>query len=386
MKITRQKIARIWNSTARTVLWTLTVISCAGMLVGAYAGSFNPSSFKGLVFMLMSFPLWVLFALAVALLNAVWCRKALVASVAALILSAGAIWDNCPLNIFGPDKSRYADCPQFSLLTYNVYNYRNFWRKDTIAYSETMSYILHQNADIVNLQESSKLQPWLISGLNRAQCDSLKELYPYRFRSGTAQAVLSKYPTTVLYEYVDEYRMDDLNPFINVYDIKIDGVQVTLVDVHLQSYQLTKGDKALYGGLTKLRPTSDSLRTKLSEAKTALLSKVIVASERRAMEADTLVKIIDKYGTKNTIVAGDFNDVPGCYTLRKLEKLGFKNAYSEAGVGPAVTYGANRLYFRIDHVMYRGDLVALSAKGDKVKLSDHYPLRVTFAIDTLKHQ
>ena len=79
-------------------------------------------------------------------------------------------------------------------------------------------------------------------------------------------------------------------------------------------------------------------------------------------------------------MAGDFNDVPGCYTLEYLADLGFHNVYSEIGCGPDITYNSDRFYFRIDHVLYRGALQPLSIRRGRIRSSDHYPLIVDFAI------
>jgi endonuclease/exonuclease/phosphatase (EEP) superfamily protein YafD len=57
---------------------------------------------------------------------------------------------------------------------------------------------------------------------------------------------------------------------------------------------------------------------------------------------------------------------------------GFKDAYRQCGFGPEITYNANKLYFRIDHILYRGDMDAINIRRGKLKSSDHYPLLATF--------
>lgn len=78
------------------------------------------------------------------------------------------------------------------------------------------------------------------------------------------------------------------------------------------------------------------------------------------------------------IVAGDFNDIPGCYALRELCRDDFRNAFTEAGCGPIVTYHANRFYFHIDHIVYRGNMEAVAYRRGDCEASDHYPVIATF--------
>ena len=57
------------------------------------------------------------------------------------------------------------------------------------------------------------------------------------------------------------------------------------------------------------------------------------------------------------------------------------DAYAEAALGPAITYGKNRFYFRIDHMLYRGDFHVNEIHKGKPVGSDHYPLMATFVWD-----
>jgi endonuclease/exonuclease/phosphatase (EEP) superfamily protein YafD len=93
-----------------------------------------------------------------------------------------------------------------------------------------------------------------------------------------------------------------------------------------------------------------------------------------------MVQFIKRFGGKNVIVCGDFNDVPGCYTMRQLEGQELKDVYGTIGLGYMNTYFHNRFYFCIDHVMYRGNITPINIRRDKIDLSDHYPLFTTFVV------
>ena len=58
-----------------------------------------------------------------------------------------------------------------------------------------------------------------------------------------------------------------------------------------------------------------------------------------------------------------------------------KDAYAENAFGPTITYHGNRFYFRIDQVLYKGDMKAVDIERGDIESSDHYPLLTTFVFD-----
>ena len=171
-----------------------------------------------------------------------------------------------------------------------------------------------------------------------------------------------------------------------MFRLNIEGETVTLFDVHLKSYFLTQDDKELYRDVTNIKDVKNdikdihSIKGTMFDVKSQLLGKVQRAAEDRELDAIRLGHLIDRYGGPNVIVAGDFNDVPGCYTLRHLAEFNLRQVYSELGFGPMITFNRDRFYFRIDHVLYRGALMPLRMRRGSSLASDHYPLLVRFAL------
>lgn len=365
----------IWRRLLRFTLTVLTIISSLGLLAGAFGGDYNPASAKGLCLMVMTFPGWILAWLLLTIANALWYRKALIISIAAFIPSAKAIWEFIPLNVIGPIESRYSECPKFTLLSYNVLNYKAFDDVYPDGTNPTISFILKTDADIVCLQEAFIPGILVTVEIGDGQIDSLHRKYPYYLIIGDTQTFLSKYPIEALptgYSKRQKYKFAAAR-------VHIDGVPITIFNVHLQSYELRDDDKALYHDITSLNTGTD-LKEDWLEVKSQLLSKLQIAAELRAQDADHLGALISRLGGPNVIVTGDFNDVPGCYTLRHLAEYGLKQVYPEVGFGPMITYHASRFYFRIDHTLYRGCLKPLRMKRPRVNYSDHYPIITTFAL------
>ena len=78
------------------------------------------------------------------------------------------------------------------------------------------------------------------------------------------------------------------------------------------------------------------------------------------------------------IICGDLNDVAESYAYRKLRSTDLKDARTETTLLPMVTFNRHAFPVGLDHVLYRGDLRALSLKRGDIKSSDHYPLMVQF--------
>ena len=108
-----------------------------------------------------------------------------------------------------------------------------------------------------------------------------------------------------------------------------------------------------------------------------LLSNLYSACRKRAEQAKQLRQFVDSAGT-NVIVCGDFNDTPDSFSYRTAKGNDLADAYTECAFGPTITYHANRFYFKIDHILYKGCFKAVDVERGKINSSDHYPLLATF--------
>lgn len=370
-----------WRSLLKWTLTLITAVTALGTLAGAFGGDFPPSRYRYLCLMVMTFPAWVAALTLVTIFDALWCRKALLISLIAFIPSAPAIWNFFPLNIFTPSESKYAGCPKFTLLTWNVLN---FMPQDTVypdGLNPTLSFILKTDADICCLQEASGFIPIRkYIKIPGSQIDSISKRYPYVLLCERSQMVLSKYPAKVI---PTGYKSIKANEIAAV-RVTVDGTDITIFNVHLESFDLDSDDISLYSDITGGERRDMSLRNNLSEIRSQLLYKIQQAAENRERNAERLGSYITRLGGPNAIVTGDFNDVPGCYTLRRLADYDFHEVYPAVGFGPRITYNANRFYFRIDHTLWRGDLEPLSMTRPSTRSSDHYPQITTFAITAPK--
>lgn len=344
-------------------------------LSAAYGGTIDPATTPAGAIMAMTFPMFLLVTLLLLAINLMWWRRMTLINAISLMLCISPILTFCPLNFFRPDmhEIQELDRPTFKLMTYNVLGLQDLTRHNDQAIdgNTTISYILREEPDIVMLQEGHGIT----SGgqnlnITRQQHQDLLHIYRHHHIDSHGMGILSKYPVTPM-----EMKSDDI-PGLDAhrYDIRIDGHTIHLINVHMQSIGLTRHDKDVYVNITE-GDTPD----RMTEIRHGILHKLAEAFRARALQAKALRSDIESLeGT--VLLCGDFNDIPGCYASRVIAGGDMTDAYRQAGIGPAITYHADKLYFRIDQIFYRGHLNALRAWTGDCKSSDHYPLMCIFEI------
>lgn len=359
---------------ANAIIFTLNTLCGIGLVVSAYAGCISPVEMPVMGVVVLTFPLWLLAMVVLLVIDLLWWRKTALVALIALAASFPMVWNVCPLNIGGGIPKGTPPERIFTLLTYNIFNFNDRTGRYDGDVNPGVSYILRTDADIVCLQELKVLQQDSELHIGKAQLDSLHERYPYILLSGQALAILSKYPLTNL-RIKPSLGLQGNFCDIGAYTVEIDGRRIAIFNLHLQSYGLTNDDKSTYREITNLRHVDET------EVREGLIAKLKKAAYERALQAHMLCRFVEYYGGENVIVCGDFNDGPGCYTLRQLGEIGMHEVWPAAGFGPTWTYNDNRLYFRIDHVLWRGAMQPAGISRGRSRISDHYPLLTTFVLD-----
>lgn len=357
------------------LLWLpVNIIFAVGLIVSAYIGGVNPEKFPFGQVINMTFPFFALISVVILVVNIfVSGTRLLWISILSVLVCWKPITANFPLHFMDVSVTEEEKKTEFTVMTYNVFNFVDHQGVNPEWGNRTVGYILSQAPDIVCLQEA---YPLLGRGscCNRAQQDSLKLIYQYYVdapeRAG--EVILSRYP-------VEKLEVPHSNEWgtgqYTAYRVDVNGSDVTIVNCHLQSLGLTPDDKALYRELTdkESKPT----RSELSRAKHDIIPKLLDAFKVRAEQVDSISEFLQRV-SGDVILVGDFNDVPGSFAYRSMLRAGLKDAYASSSFGPMITYNDNRFYFRIDHIFYRGDLKAVSVERGALKSSDHYPLVATF--------
>lgn len=354
-------------------------------LLSGYGGIVNPTVSVFPALLAMTFPWWLICSLLLLVISLPAKRRMFLLPLLVLLASAGPILDYCPLNFFhSDDTSAYPPDRTFTLMSYNVFAL-NDTQRDSTFYKQngwkeafeagevnpTVSYILQQNPDMLALQELSHLGQIKSRLFTWAQVDSLIEKMPYDTLVPMG-GLLSRFPIT---------QVNLRQPFSERQSycgalVDIQGHPTLVISVHLQSIQLLPDDRKLYQDLTEGEGEHN-----IKQVKQQLLSKLSAAFRKRAVEAQCLREQIDSLNVENVIIAGDFNDINGCYAMREICGDDFRSAFNEAGFGPMITYHLDRFYFHIDHILYRGKMKAVDFRRGNCPNSDHYPVMATFVWD-----
>lgn len=348
------------------------------LITSAYCGYFDPKDSSKLAIIGMIFPIALITNIGILLL---WIIARKLSMIILVIIFLGACFK--PISTFSPFNMPNSEVTSpegtFKVLTYNVMNFNdNDPTKDSLE-NRSLRYILEKDADIVLLQEGSAKIKMDKNEKIKSLMPELKKKYPYRERRLKDLVILSKYP----YQIDNEKITSEQPRTSTAYRIKINDKTLYIINVHLESLHFNESDKALYRSTTDLSKITDNLSEKtVKDVKNTLLSKLSASFKKRAAQAEDIKKYINNlnrftYGD-NVIVCGDFNDTPSSYSYLTIKGDDMKDAYEECALGPTITFHASRFYFRIDHVLYKGDFEAIDIERGDQKSSDHYPLLTTF--------
>lgn len=360
------------------LMMVITVVLGLGLLVSGYAGYVDPADCRYAGFVELSFSIWLYALIAVIIIDAFVARHAAISGAVFFIAALPVILDYSPLNISEPKPGEGER--EIKLQTYNVLGFYDQNKEYHGDINRTVSYIINSGADVVCLQEALPIVRNVSLHITDAQVDSIHSIYPYIYLSGWEQMILSKFPVEPVRT---DFRCGGSGEFdLGVFRLNIDGCKITVFNVHLKSMDLTLADREVYEDFSRFKNNDNikEIKNNIKEVKQQVLGKVVAAGVARAADMPSLLKYIEHYGGPNAIVCGDFNDVAWSYSIRRLESAGFRQAYRHAAFGPMITYNSNNLFFRIDHILYRGRLEPVSVSRGRLKTSDHYPFEATFII------
>lgn len=344
----------------------------------AYGGTFDPETRVIAAMAAMVLPNLLIAGIVIVLIDLIIDARLILIIGAGWLLSLSPILTFCPLNVPRSSLSAEEKERSFNMLTYNIFHFWDFRGEvPGLEKNATLDYILDADADIVNLQEAEAIWENGYAKVTPAQLDSVKARYPYRIINVSDKlSLLSKYPC-------EEVKLN-LDPKVGYvmacFKLDVKGKTFHLLNVHLKSIGLTSDDKEIYKEALNLPENKNQLKREMKEVKSKLLTKLATAFKIRAVQAHAARSVIDSIGGP-FIVAGDFNDIPGCYAMRVIRGDDMRDAYADAALGPCITYHGDRFYFRIDHVLYRGPFNAVDIEKGGIESSDHNPLLTTFVFD-----
>ena len=254
------------------------------------------------------------------------------------------------------------------IMSYNVGNYWDIvdsQRDKQNVKNDIIEIIKSQNPDIVCLQESG--------GWNDNNAKEFAEkinLKYYKFSTKITNVIFSKFPLN-----------DD--DFTKSFNEKNDISTIALADagelgsfyiecVHLQSFMISKEEIEYLNDAKNYVENSETMGK-------SVLFKLKDGFEKRTEHTKKLVENLPDTGIP-IIICGDFNDTPLSYTYHQLRKAGLTDAFLEVGDGIGKTYCGKLPMLRIDYFWHSENIVPMTFDRVTRKLSDHYPIIMTFNV------
>lgn len=365
--------------TKASILWILklgfkllSLVLYLFTLISAYGGYFNPEWWTLPSIGVLFFPYLATATLIVAI---IWLisRKFVIGCIGIGILFAcGPTFPDALPFRFTNRASISANT--FRLVTFNCLHMKDSQVKEDEELPESnrsLNFLINSDADFICLQELYAFGEPEIPNIYKPQIDTLLSLYPYTSGDKTRELeFISKYPFQRI-----EVKLDNEVKYGScaAYRINIDGRKLTVINVHLPSYLLSEDERHI---ITDVRSRED-MKHSIQEFEGSIYKKMQTAYEIRAKVAGDIAEFAEKE-EGNVIICGDFNDVPGSWSYRLFIKHGFEDAYAQTGFGYLVTYNEHMMWFHIDQILYKGELVPLWVKKERLNSSDHYPLIAEF--------
>lgn len=348
----------------KILTWILYIVT----LVSAYGGYFNPDWWTLPALGVLFFPYLALLTL---LASIAWflSKKIITGAIGVGVLMAcGPTFPEAfPMRLGNtPSEQRRT----FRMVTFNCLHLEDI-RQPGLDRNRSLDFLIHSGADFICLQELYAFTGWELDNKYKSQVQELLAEYPYYSKDGSREVeFLSKFPFEQLTVKLGE---EVKYGSCAAYRLDIDGRELTVINVHLPSYMLSDDERNI---LTEAK-NQQGVKKSIKEFEGSIYKKMQKAFSQRAMVSKAIAEFAEKT-EGNVIVCGDFNDVPGSWTYRNFTKRGFEDAYAQTGFGHLITYNQHLMYFHIDQILYKGDLVPLYVKKERMNASDHYPLIAEF--------
>ena len=178
--------------------------------------------------------------------------------------------------------------------------------------------------------------------------------------------IYSKYPI------LRQGDIPGLSRFDAVYaDILIEGDTLRVYNLHLASNRFDRADQEFFSSLAS--PLENAENYKKGAAR--MMKKLKEATKKRLGQIrQVMLSAEEESAPSRQVLCGDLNDQPVSYVYAYLERKGFRDAFVEKGHGLGQTYKGFYPSYRIDYILFKGEVSVTRFDTWKIGYSDHRPL------------
>lgn len=272
----------------------------------------------------------------------------------------------CVMKSFGFSFFEKKTEGEFKIMSYNVGNYMDIKKEKTKeeVKDNLVRIINEQNPDVICLIESGYWNDKNAREFSqKIKCD-----YFYFNEELVGKILFSKYPLEDI-QQTSLFNNENKVGIMKLVNVGEKG-SFLIEMVHLVSFSITKEEISFVNDAKNYVDGSDVYGK-------SLLKKLMMGFKKRTADTDFILSHI-KDDELPFVLCGDFNDTPISYTYHIIRSTGLHDAFIEKGKGIGETYCGNLPFLRIDYVWYNNKIDNQSFKIIKEKISDHYPIVMTF--------
>ena len=339
----------------------LQIIVSISTIIGLYGGNVNPIQGEARAMLVYILPFLII---ANVLLLIYWLiRKGWLYAIIPVVTIACCIPYMGTLFQFGSRDKAVEKKDGLKIATYNV----AMFGRETSGFiaSDILAEMRRQKVDVLCMQEYNE-----VSG-DKKNSDSYKEYFPYMQKGREDMVIFSRYPIkdskTLLF--------DDSNQSAMWADVEVNGDQIRIFNVHLQTTGINRTMHKAAKAQRGLPGNAQSISN--SRLMSAIFGNYMLGMMFRAGQAVTIANE-KRNSEKPCIICGDFNDVPYSYVYNTM--LGnMVDGFKECGHGFMYTYRGKKMV-RIDYIFHDESLKGLSYYKEDLTTSDHYPVFMKIAL------
>ena len=317
------------------------------------------TSYFGVAF----WPIFIANLLILLILILLKARKALLYPLLALVIAIPGFLRSYSI------KKENTEPGNLKIMSYNIACFRDITdnqRDSNSVKLDIIETIKEQNPDVLCLQECNLSKTKKVDYI----ADFAEEIGCEYYFGTKGNWIFSKYP------FEDDEFTDLFNSIENVGFVKLidaGGLGKFYVEcVHLQSFNITKEE------IEYLRDAKNYVENSETTGK-SLIFKLKEGFQKRTEDTKMIVGNMPQNGLP-IIICGDFNDTPLSYTYHQMRNAGMNDAFLQVGHGLGKTYCGRLPLLRIDYFWHSDDIVPMTFTRVKKKMSDHYPIVMTFNV------
>lgn len=307
----------------------------------------------------LCFPIFVGIVLVCGVLTLLVQPKMVWIAVVGVLGCCFSLRDYCPINLSSPPPKN-----ALKVMSYNTMSFNNWAKDEKTGELEVMRYVCSQRPDIACLQEIA-----LRHEKDQLLAQKTAKRYGFHFNwsaiGDNIVGVLSKFPI-VKNETICHSKSNGAVAFYVTPKLQD---TIIVVCTHLESMHLSKEERNKYKEIVYNPEQVEEVRGKL-----ALVKKIAVGGEKRALQTDTLVAFLKNHANEKIILMGDFNDTPISYAHHSICQH-LTDAYRATGNGIGRSFNKDAIYVRIDNIFCSSHFKPYATRVDNtVPFSDHYPI------------